>query len=444
MYVNRKQNYKGNGHLRNLVKWLDRIRGKEEIPTSVAFDDLDTWLDIVSETLFRGLSTNADRLYDEIRTQREHLKQDIAQLQNAESTEEVPDRIVKIGMLNREKMVKHLYAVTEKIAVPTHTDYKTVLSFYTETTANLEFPFGKSETNIYCVRSLFPTEIKELIADLNRLRTLLNQLIAATQGKENQIQQLERVPEIVQDIKGLKSRIEKERADIGNQEGACTALEKEIGTDTKQLRLLEEGEAWKQFTALETDALSLETELRELESNVHKRFTSLNKPLKLLKKQHETGRHTLTPEEQGAISLVLSSPLRALGGDVKGLLRTIKAIIEENPSVLKDRKRESALNWIDQLLDADLASIREKRAVLQAHMAEVNGKLSDLTIRTEKEELERALDSAQGQLTQLQDEIARSKKHIVSLGEELEKTKQRLVAALEKLAGKSIEVTFTF
>jgi hypothetical protein len=444
VYVNRKQNYKGNGHLRNLVKWLDRIRGKEEIPTSVAFDDLDTWLDIVSETLFRGLSTNADRLYDEIRTQREHLKQDIAQLQNAESTEEVPDRIVKIGMLNREKMVKHLYAVTEKIAVPTHTDYKTVLSFYTETTANLEFPFGKSETNIYCVRSLFPTEIKELIADLNRLRTLLNQLIAATQGKENQIQQLERVPEIVQDIKGLKSGIEKERADIGNQEGACTALEKEIGTDTKQLRLLEEGEAWKQFTALETDALSLETELRELESNVHKLFAPLRKPLTLLQKQDETGRHTLTPEERSAISSILSSPMRALEGDVKGLLRTIKAIIEEDPSVLKDRKRESALNWLDQLLDADLATLKEKRAFLQAQTAEVSGKLSDLPIRNEKEELDRALDSAQGQLTQLQDEIARSKKHIVSLGEELEKTKQRLVAALEKLAGKSIEVTFTF
>jgi predicted nucleic acid-binding Zn-ribbon protein len=444
VYVNRKQNYKGKGHLRNLVKWLDRIRGKEEIPTSVAFDDLDTWLDMVLETLFRGLSANADRLYKEIRTQREHLKHDIAQLQDAESTEEVPDRIVKIGMLNREKMVKHLYAVTEKIAVPTHTDYKTVLSFYTETTANLEFPFGKSETNIYCVRSLFPTEIKELIADLNRLRTLLNQLIAPTQGKESQIQQLERVPEVVRDIKELKSGIETERTASGTHEEAFSALKSEIGTDTKQLRLLEEGDAWKQFTELETNLSSLEAKLTALESNVHKLFAPLRKPLTLLQKQDETGRHTLTPEERSAISSILSSSMRALEGDVKGSLRVIKGLIEGDPAVLKDRKRESALNWLDQLLVADLATLKEKRAFLQAQTAEVSGKLSDLPIRNEKEELDRALESAQGQLTQLQDEIARSKKHIISLEEELEKNKQRLQTTLEGLSGSEIEVAFTF
>ena len=444
MYANRWQNYKGNRHLRNLVKWLDRIRGKEEIPTSVAFDDLDTWLDTVSETLFRGLSTNADRLYKEIRTLREQLKQDITTLQKAESTEEVPDRIVKIGMLNREKMVKHLDAVTEKIVVPTHTDYETVLSFYRETTANFDFPFGKSETNIYCVRSLFPTEIKELIADLNRLRTLLNQLIAPTQGKESQIQQLERVPGIARDIKGLKSEIETERTAIGTHEEAFSALKSEIETDEKQLRLLEEGEAWKQFKELETDLSSLEAELTALESNVHKLFAPLRKPLTLLQKQDETGRHTRTTEERSAISSILSSPMRTLEGDVKGSLRVIKDLIEGDPSVLKDRKRESALNWLDHLLDADLATLKEKRAFLQAQIAEVTGKLSDLPIRKEKEELDRALKSAQGQLTQLQDDIARSKKHIISLEEDLTQTKHHLQAALEELAGSEIEVAFTF
>ncbi len=426
------------------MKWLDRIRGKEEIPTSVAFDELDTWLELVSATLFRGLSANADRFYQEIRELSEYLKQDIAQLQNAESTEEVPDRIAKIGVLNREKMVKHLYAMTEKIAVPTRTDYKTILSFYRETTANLEFPFGKSQTNIYCVRSLFPTEIKELISDLNQLRTPLNQLIAATKGKESQIQQLERVPELVRAIKDLKRGIEKEQEDISNQEDACAALEKAIGTEEQRLGMIEMGDAWKQFKELETELSSLEADLNALESNVRKLFSPLSKPLALLRKQDETGRHTLTPEERSAISSILSSPISALDEDIQGSLRAIKAIVEGDPSVLKDRKRESALNWIDQLLNSNLTSIKEKRAVLQAHMARVNGKLSDLTIPKEKEDIERLRDSAQGQLTQLQDGIARSKKHIVSLEEEVKETKRRLLEALEGVNGKSIELTFNF
>ena len=122
----------------------------------------------------------------------------------------------------------------------------------------------------------------------------------------------------------------------------------------------------------------------------------------------------------------------------------IKGLIEGDPSVLKDRKRESALNWLDQLLDADLEALKEKRAFLQAQSAEISGKLSNLPVREEKEELDRALESAQGQLTYVQDEITRSKKHIVALEGELEQTKHQLQTALEELAGSEIEVSFSF
>lgn len=425
------------------MKWLSRFRGKEEeIETAVEFGEIDAWLEQVTRTLFRDLNANAAQSYDEIEEIRERLKQNISELRNAESTEEVPNRIAKIGLLSRDKMVKHLYSVAEKIVVPEQTDYKTVWSFNQETTASLEFPLGKSQTNVYCVRSLFPSEIKEIISELNRLRTSLDQLITPLKGKESQIEHLEQVPALVAAIKNLQAGIEKDTEAVGEQEEESSALKVRIETEGKRLRLIEGKEEWKQYKALDTELTSLEGDLNALESNVQKMFTPLTKPLTLLKKQDETGRHTLTPEERTAIDSILTSPMRALSEDIAVSLSAVKNIIEVNPGVLKDKKREQALNWIDRLLNADLASITVKREQLQSQIEAVKGKLSGLGILKEKDELENSLASAQGQLKQLQEGIARSKAHIVSLEGELEGKKQRLVETLEELAGREIEVTF--
>lgn len=424
------------------MKWLNRFFGKEEIPSSVAFAEIDTWLETVSESLFRGLSTKADRLYEELSAAREKLKQDIAELRNAESTEEVPDRIAKIGLLSRDKMVKHLYSMAEKITIPTQTDYKTVSAFYSETTASLEFPFGKSSTNIYCVRSLFPDGISEIIADLNRLRTLLDQLITPLKDKEGQIKHLEHVSEIVGDIKALESEIEAEKENVGDQEEECSACEKSIETDKKRLHAIEEDAEWLRFKELEAELSSLKEELQALDSNIRNMFAPLNKALHLLKKQDETGRHTLSTEERGAVSSILSSPIRALGEDIHENLRCIRSTIEEDPTILKDRKRETTLKWLDNLLNAELSSLKGKRDQLQSRIEECKSKLSDLAIIKDKKAIEQSLVSAQEQLIQVQEGIARSKGRIASLEEAMREKKQRLLEALEGITGKEIDITF--
>ncbi|MBK5190200.1 MAG: hypothetical protein JJE19_01695 [Methanosarcinales archaeon] len=444
LYVHRSKTIKPDYHLLKYVKWLNRILGKEEeeIPSAVAFDEIDTWLEMVSKSLFRGLNTNASQLYDEIRAIREQLKQNIHEFQDAAPNEEVPDSISKIGVVSRKKMVKDLYSMTEKIAIPTQTDYNAVLSFYSATTSNLEFPFGKSQRNIYCVRSLFPDEIEKVISDLTRLRDLLNQLITPIKGKEKQIAHLEEVPVIVQDVTELKSGIEKEKENVVNQEEEYSALERRIEAEGSKLNKIKEEAEWMLFKELETELDSLEEDLNALESNVRKLFSPLNKALNLLKKQDETGRHTLTPEERRAIASILSSPIQALDEDINGFLLAIRNIIEGDPSVLKDRKRDTTLNWIDNLLNADLSSIKGKRDRLQARIAEIKGKLLDMKILKDKEEIKQSVVSAKGQLTQVQEGITRSKRHIVSLEEGQREKERLLVEALEEIAGKKIDVTF--
>jgi hypothetical protein len=428
------------------MKWLDRILGKEEIPSTVSFDEIDTWLDMVSKSLFRGLSTNADQLYGEIKDIRERLKQNISELQDAEPVEDIPASITKIGLPNRDKMVKSLYSLTEKMLIPTKTDYKTVLSFYSVTASNIAFAFGKSKSSktIYSVRSLFPDEVKEVVADLNRLKALLNQLITPIKEKESQIMNFERVPEIVRDIKDLESGIEKEKEQIHEQEEECSALGKRIEMDGKGLSAIEEKKEWMRFKELEIELASSEEELNALESNIRELFSPINKALNLLKKQDETGRYTLTPEERRALSSILSSPIRALNEDISDFLLSIKNVIEGDDSILKERKRDKTLKWINHLLNTELSSIKEKRDGLQSRIEETKGELSNLTILTDRKEIERSIISAKEQLTQLQERIDRSKRHIVSLQEKVTEKERFLLEVLEGITGKKIDVKFDF
>jgi len=99
----------------------------------------------------------------------------------------MPANLTKLGLVNRDKMVKQLNTLTEKISVPTQTDYKTVLAFYKLTSANIESTLGKSSKSIYYVRSLFPDAVKVVVADLKRLKTVLNLLITPIREKERHI-----------------------------------------------------------------------------------------------------------------------------------------------------------------------------------------------------------------------------------------------------------------
>jgi hypothetical protein len=173
-------------------------------------------------------------------------------------------------------------------------------------------------------------------------------------------------------------------------------------------------------------------------------FAPINKPLNLLKKQDESGRHTLTPEERRAVSSILLSPIQALDGDINDALLAIKKVIEGEASILKDRKRDSTLKWIDHLLNAELATIKGKRDLLQSRIKERKGKLADMTILENKAEIEQSIASAKGELTRLEEGIDRSKRRIVTLEEELIAKKRLLLDALEEIAGKKIDVEFEF
>ncbi len=427
------------------MKWLNRITGRAvaEIPSIVAFHEMDTWLEKVSELLFRGLGTNTMALYEEIADKREELKQYISELRNAEPKADMPAQITKIGLLSRDKMVKLLYSLCDKIVIPSQTDYKTVLDFHNMAYHSIESVLAKIFKNIYYVRSLFPDEVREVETNLNQLRDILDRLIAPMKGKETKVIDLSRVHALIQRIREQMAEIESEKEKIRAEEEERAAIKHEIELSERKLQVIEEEAEWKRLKEYEAELTAIGEELNTLRQDINNLFTPLQKPLSLLKKQDRTGRINLSPTVRTVITSILSSPVQALNEDIEDYLRSIRAVILEMDA-LKERTRDRALKWIDHLLntDTDLSGIRARYELLSSRAEEVRSKLSALEITKEKEGLEHAITAARGQLTRLDDLIAKRRRGIESQEKELVANEILLQKELEEITGKRIEVKF--
>jgi len=427
------------------MKWLNRITGRAvaEIPSIVAFHEMDTWLEKVSELLFRGLGTNTMALYEEIADKREELKQYISELRDAEPKADMPAQITKIGLLSRDKMVKLLYSLCDKIVIPSQTDYKTVLDFHNMAYHSIESVLAKIFKNIYYVRSLFPDEVREVETNLNQLRDILDRLIAPMKGKETKVIDLSRVHALIQRIREQMAEIESEKEKIRAEEEERAAIKHEIELSERKLQVIEEEAEWKRLKEYEAELTAIGEELNTLRQDINNLFTPLQKPLSLLKKQDRTGRINLSPTVRTVITSILSSPVQALNEDIEDYLRSIRAVILEMDA-LKERTRDRALKWIDHLLntDTDLSGIRARYELLSSRAEEVRSKLSALEITKEKEGLEHAITAARGQLTRLDDLIAKRRRGIESQEKELVANEILLQKELEEITGKRIEVKF--
>jgi len=427
------------------MKWLNRITGRAgaEIPSIVAFHEIDTWLEKVSESLFRGMGTNTMALYEEMADKREELRQNVSELHDAEPKADMPAQITKIGLLSRDKMVKLLYSLCDKIVIPAQTDYRTVLDFHKMASHSIESVLAKISKNIYYVRSLFPDEAREVEANLNQLRDILDRLVAPMKGKESKIMDLSRVHALINAIREQMAEIESEREKIRVEEEERSAIEHEIELSERRLRTMEEEAEWKRLKEYEAELTAIEGELNTLRHDVNNLFTPLQKPLSLLKKQDRSGRVSLSPAVRKAITAILSSPVQALNEDIEDYLRSIRAVIIEMDAI-KERTRDRALKWIDHLLNSgtDMSGIRARYELLSSRAEELRRELSALEITNEKERLEHAITAAKGQLTRLDDLIAKRRRGIESQAKELAANEIMLQEELENITGKRIEVKF--
>lgn len=376
-----------------------------------------------------------ERFYAEIKNTLEKLKHDIDRLRKAKPKEGISDALRIRGVPNRDVMVSNLNAV-QKISVPREKDYRSVMSFYREASSALEVPFGKLSYNIRFVRAVFPEEFSAVVSDVKRLRSLLNYLVAPARKKEDTIRAIDHSREVIEEIEALLSS-----ESSGGVEESVEDLEKRLGNERERIKQLKSSEQWMRYETSERDLSQESDELQRKEAGLDSVLSPIRKTLSLLKKEDETGKRTLLPEEREAVNALLLSPLKTiLEGNVKEQLLLVNRALEGD-TIINAERRERALRDLEAILSFDFSSGVKEVERLRKEVEKTEQKVAGMKIRGEVERAERNVEDLERGLKRAHEDRERSERHRASTDAALSEKLEELSDALSRMEKRRIEVS---
>lgn len=375
----------------------------------------------------------AERFYVEIDRALKKLTQDTERLKNARPKEGISDALRIRGVPNRDVMVSNLGAI-KKISVPKEKDYRSVLSFYREASSAMEIPFGKLSYNIRFVKAVFPEEVKTVVSDVKRLRSLFEHMAAPLLKKEDVIRAIDKSREIL-DVMGVIDAPEGTKVELRTSD-----VERRLEEEKKRLLDIKGSEQWKLYDDLNRKLSAKKEELKETESEAESILSPIRKVLSLLKKEDETGKRTLLPEERKAVNELLSSPMEAiLKGECKEQLLLVKKALEGD-AVINSDKREKGLRDIERILKEDFSSRAVKIKNARKEVDALGRELAQKSINDELGRAERRAEDLERELRRAREEEDRSERHKVSRNRELSENLSELSSLLSRITGKKIRV----
>jgi hypothetical protein len=402
------------------VKWIEKVFGRRQQDSAeIRFDELSGWLDLRFEKLSEELGAHANSLYPDIEHALLKIKKSTSQLEKAEPQGRFHLKMVKIGTSNRDNMVKQLRMLIDNIAVPRTADIKTILLFHENAMQSLTVCLENMLKSHQYAKQVYLEESKKVIADVNELGRLLGKLIEPVKSRKNELDAFENARNLVQTISN--SDTETEKRTIREYEEKAIILKKELKEKQNFLMQLREGKVWKQYLDKRTELVLLENRLRQAESDINSLVLPLNKALNRLRQLSESGRHTLKPEVRAELYLCLSDPK-----SVKpGFFGEFRSILEGGSLNLTPEKKDKTVKKIG-IVEASFNGYKNQYQSLLADIEKKKEEMSNMNVVHEEKNTEDSIKSLHEELTFAEKELEISRKHLVSLEQDVELKKHDL------------------
>jgi len=404
------------------LNWIDRLFGKkEEAPSKITLDELPGWLESKYRKISGDISGNASSIYSDIEKALDEIKESTAFLEDAEPEGRFHLKMVKVASSNRDNMARQVKMLLDNITLPEDADLKTIMDFHENAVQTLTVCLENMMKSYQYTKLVFLEESKNLIADVNALGRLLNQLVEPVNNRKTVLNAFDNARDIMQYIRNTNLEIEvKERA-VKEQEGKITLLKKEIEENQKALALLRESEPWKQYLDYRNELILLENNASKKEAEIKGIISPLNKALGRLKQLSDSGRYTLNPESRESLNLCLSEPVKV----APEFFVEFQKIVESGILNLTSEKTNKILEQARLVIPSLDASKKEYHALMQEIEKKKDG-LSKLSIASEEKALEDGIAALHEKLSALEKELESSKNHLASLEHNLELKRQEL------------------
>lgn len=404
------------------MNWIDRLFGKkEEAPSQITFDELPGWLESKYRKISGDISRHASVVYSDIEKALEEIKESTASLEEAEPEGRFHLKMVKVASSNRDNIARQVKMLLDNITLPEDTDLKTIMDFHENAIQTLTVCLENMMKSYQYTKLIFLEESKNLIADVNALGRLLNQIVEPINNRKTVLNAFENARNIMQYIKNTNSEIEVKEMAIKEPEEKIALLKKEIEEKQKAFAMLRESELWKQYLNHKNELILLEDKASKKGSEIRGIISPLNKALGRLKQLSDSGRYTLNPESRESLNLCLNDAVKV----APEFFIEFQKIVESGILNLTPEKTGKILEQARLVISSLDASKTEYHALMQ-EIEKKKGEFSKLSIASEEKTLADGIAALHEKLAALEKELESSKNHLASLEHNIELKRQEL------------------
>ncbi len=404
------------------MNWIDRLFGKkEESSPGIKFEELPVWLEARSQKISEGIGRQASSLYSDIEEALREIKESTASLEEAEPEGRFHLKLVKVATTNRDNMARQVRMLLENITIPQATDVKSIAAFHENAVQTMTVCLENMMKSYQYTKLLFIEESKQVIADVNALGRLLNQLIEPIHTQKNVLDAIENAYGAIKNIKNISSDIELREKAIKEYEEKIVLLKKELEEKHKALAMLRDSESWKQYTDYKDELVLLESNAGKKDDEIKGIISPLNKALGRLKQLSDSGRYTLKPEVREWLNLCLSCPVKVAPDFFVELENIVKSGILNLPP----DKTEKTLEQI-RLAASTLEVSKNEYHALILDIEKKKDEISKMKIDMEEKNLTKELSALQEKLETLGKELEASRSHLAVLRNNIELKRQEL------------------
>ena len=246
------------------MKLIDRLFGKKQTtPSGIPFDELPEWLESRSKKIAEEMGKDASSLYSEIGKALSAIKESTTALEEATPEGRFHLKMVKVAASNRDNMSKQVRMLLDNINIPKATDIATIMTFHENAIQTMTVCLENMMKSYQYTKLVYFEESKELIAKVNALGRLLNQLIEPIDNKRHVLDALNIARITIQNIKNTTIDIEVNEKTVTESEEKIAVLKKELKEKENSLAQLKESGPWNEYIKSREELILLETEARK-------------------------------------------------------------------------------------------------------------------------------------------------------------------------------------
>lgn len=391
------------------MNWIEKLFGKKvQDPIEISFEELPGWLASRRERLLEG--RHAESVYSDIEEALDEINKSASELEKAEPEGRFHLKLVKIAISNRDNMVKQVRLLMNNINIPKTTDIKTVVEFHENGMQTLTMCLENMMKSYQYTKMVFFEDSKNVIADVNELGRLLNQLVEPIYSSRKVLEAVDNAENAILEIKDMSPRIDAEKKIIKELEEKISNSKKNLDLNNDKLARLTNSEQWKQYTNSKNELFELENKAKKVESEINGLFLPLNKTFLRIKLLNEERKYDLVPSIKNELILCLSDP-KSVGPD---FFIEFGEIIRKDTVAFNPEKREKIL---EQIMHAgtNIQAFNKEYHTITDNINSKKDEIAGMDIIREYKNLSSNISAMQDNLASFEKEIDVSKKHLKSL-----------------------------